>query len=64
MTAFVMVFNHPYHATTDADGRYRIDNIPTGRYTVTAWHEGTVRDTRTVTIPSAAGPTDLDLLVQ
>ncbi len=64
MSAFVMVFNHPYHATTDADGRYRIDNIPTGRYTVTAWHEGTVRDTRTVTIPSAAGPTDLDLLVQ
>ena len=64
MSAFVLVFNHPYHATTDAEGRYRIDNIPAGTYTVTAWHEGVVRDTRTVTIPSAAGPIDQDLLVQ
>ena len=26
MSAFVLVFNHPYFATTDAEGRYRIDN--------------------------------------
>jgi hypothetical protein len=64
MSAFVLVFNHPYHTTTDAEGRYRIDKIPPGTYTVAAWHEGAVRDTKTVTIPSAAGPTDLDLLVQ
>ena len=65
MSAFVLVFNHPYHTTTDSDGRYRIDNIPPGTYTVTAWHEGDASATRgSVTIPSAAGLVDLDLLVQ
>jgi hypothetical protein len=63
MSAFVLVFNHPFHATADADGRYRIDNIPAGTYTVKAWHEGTERGARMVTIPPA-GTVDLDLLVQ
>ena len=50
MSAFIVVFNHRYFATTDADGRYRIDGIPPGTYSVTAWHEGANRDTRSVTI--------------
>src|SRR5256885_9303531 len=32
MSAFILVFSHPYFATTDTDGRYRIDNIPGGTY--------------------------------
>jgi plastocyanin len=64
MNAFVVVFNHPYHALTDDEGRYRLDNIPAGTYPVTAWHEGTARDTRSVTIPPGGGIVDLDLLVQ
>ena len=64
MNAFVVVFNHPYHALTDDDGRYRIDNIPAGTYGVTAWHEGSARDMRSVTIPPGGGVIDLDLLVQ
>ena len=64
MSAFVLVFNHPFHDTTDADGRYRIDNIPPGTYTVTAWHEGASRDSRSVTIPPSGGIVDLDLLVR
>ena len=36
-------------------GRYRIDNIPPGTYTVTAWHEGAARDTRSITIPAGGG---------
>jgi len=64
MNAFVVVFNHPYHALTDDEGRYRIDNIPAGTYPVIAWHEGTARDTRSVTIPPGGGIVDLDLLVQ
>ena len=64
MSAFVLVFSHPYYATTESDGRYRIDNLPPGTYTVSAWHEGAVRDTRPVTIPAQGGPVDLDFAVR
>jgi hypothetical protein len=64
MSAFVLVFNHPYFATTDGDGRYRIDNLPPGTYSVAAWHEGDTRDSRTITIPGQGGPVDLDFVVQ
>ena len=64
MSAFVLVFSHPYYAKAETDGRYRIDNIPPGTYTVSAWHEGEARDTRTVTIPAQGGDVDLDFVVQ
>ncbi len=63
MSAFILVFSHRYFATTQADGRYRIDNIPTGTYTVVAWHDGAERETRTVTIPDG-GNVELDFVVQ
>ena len=40
MNAFILVFAHPYFAMTDSDGRYRIDNVPPGNYSVIAWNEG------------------------
>lgn len=64
MSAFVLVFNHPFHTTTSDDGRYRLDNVPPGTYTVTVWHEGQSRDSRSVTVPASGGVFDVDLLVQ
>jgi hypothetical protein len=64
MSAFVLVFNHPFHTTTGDDGRYRLDNVPPGTYTVTVWHEGASRDSRSVTVPPGGGIVDVDLLVQ
>jgi hypothetical protein len=37
---WIHVFEHPYHAVTGRDGRYRIDGIPEGTYRVRLWHEG------------------------
>lgn len=64
MSAFVLVFSHPYYSTSETDGRYRIDNIPPGSYTVTVWHEGQTRDSRTVVIPPAGGLVEQDFVVQ
>ena len=64
MSAFVLVFTHPYYAKAEGDGRYRIDNLPPGTYTVSTWHEGEVHETKTVTVPSQGGDVDLDFTVQ
>ena len=39
MQAYVGVLDHPYFATSGADGSYTIENLPAGTYTVTTWHE-------------------------
>ena len=51
MSAFVLVFAHRFFAVTDDRGRYRIDQVPPGTYTVAAWYEGAIREARSVTIP-------------
>jgi len=40
MNAFILVFSHRFFAMTDADGRYRIADVPPGRYNLIAWNEG------------------------
>jgi plastocyanin len=39
MRAFVIVSDHPHFATTEEDGRFRIDNVPVGTYELQLWHE-------------------------
>ncbi len=62
MSAFVVVFNHPYFRVTDAEGRFRIDNVPPGTYTVVGWYEGEARTQRSVTV-TAGAVADLELVV-
>jgi hypothetical protein len=59
MNAFILVFSHPFFAVTDTEGRYRIDRVPRGTYSVIAWQEGTASDPRQVTLPEG-GTTELD----
>jgi plastocyanin len=42
MRAWIVVRDNPYFAVTDDHGHFRIDEIPPGRYRLTAWHEGWV----------------------
>lgn len=39
MEAYVLVKDHPYVALTDADGKYKIENLPVGEHTFRIWHE-------------------------
>jgi plastocyanin len=39
MSAYILVFSHPYFAVTDADGRYAISNVPAGSYRLMVWSE-------------------------
>jgi plastocyanin len=62
MSAFVLVFNHPFYDVADGDGRFRIDNVPAGTYNVIAWYEGETRANRSVSV-AAGGVVDLDFVV-
>lgn len=37
--AYLVVTPHPFVAITDADGEFRFDGVPVGRYTLLVWHE-------------------------
>lgn len=38
MAAWVVVVPTPYFSTSDEDGTFRIEGVPSGRYRVTLWH--------------------------
>ena len=50
MSGYVVVSPTPYFATTDKLGDYKIENVPDGSYTVTAWHEGAKNQSKPVTV--------------
>jgi hypothetical protein len=54
MNAFILAFTHPFFALTDAEGRYRIDNVPPGSYHIVAWNEGLAGDPKPVVVPEGA----------
>jgi plastocyanin len=59
MNAFILVFSHTFFALTDPDGRYRLDNVPPGSYSVIAWHEGILSSPKPAAV-SADGAAELD----
>ena len=54
MSAFILVFSHPFFSVTDATGRYRIDDVPPGSYTLVAWNEGVSSTSRVVVVPDGS----------
>ncbi len=38
MTAYVRIFDHPYYALTDADGKFEIKLAPTGKFNLFVYH--------------------------
>ena len=64
MSAFILVFNHRYFAVTGPDGRYQIGRVPPGRYTLVAWNEGSIRESRPIVMPEDIGIVEADFLVR
>ncbi len=50
MSGYVVVAPSPYFAETDASGNYKIANVPDGKYTATAWHEGAKQQSKPVDV--------------
>jgi plastocyanin len=50
MNAYILVFNHPFFAMTEDDGRYTMPSVPAGSYTLVVWSELGKADGRKVTV--------------
>ena len=53
MQAWFKVVNNPYYAIVGADGSFSIDQIPAGKYNVTAWHPVLGAKTQEVTLSTS-----------
>ncbi len=59
MSGYIVVSPTPYFAETDAAGNYKIENIPDGKYTIVAWHDG-MKQTKSVDV-AGTGKADFAL---
>jgi len=50
MNAYAGVVAHPFFAVTGANGSFEIKGLPSGTYTIEAWHEQLGTQTQTVTV--------------
>jgi hypothetical protein len=50
MNAYVGVLEHPYFAVTDTEGKFELNTLPAGSYTIEAWHERLGAQTQMVTV--------------
>ena len=52
MTAWLIVQDNPYYAITDENGKYKIEGVPPGAYTLKAWQESLGNVKQEVTVKS------------
>ena len=62
MGAWIGVFDHPWFAVTGEDGKFRIDHVPPGRYTLVAWQEVLPQQEQQIVV--GASPTEADFTFQ
>jgi plastocyanin len=60
MSAWILVFAHRYFALADDEGRYRLEGVPPGTYTVVAWNEAAPQASERVVIAEGGGDTEVN----
>jgi len=63
MSAYILVFAHRFFAVTDAEGRFRLEGVPLGSYTLALWNDGSVRARRELRVEADA-VVELDLALE
>jgi len=61
MEADARIVWNPYYAITGADGSFKIDGIPAGKYKVTAWQPYVGESSQEVTVAAGAAKADFTL---
>jgi len=61
--AYIAVFDHPYFAVTGPDGKFSIDGIPPGRYTLATWHERTGKHEQPIEV-AAGGAVKAEVVLE
>ena len=61
MFAYATVVDQPYFAVTDAEGKFKIANVPAGKYTVEAAHRKAGTATQEVEIKADGGKAEFTL---
>lgn len=62
MEGFIVVLQNPFFAVTTKDGRYEIDNVPPGTYTLGVWHAKVKAQPKPVTV-DAGKPATVDFVL-
>jgi plastocyanin len=62
MRGWVVVARHAFYTITDAQGRFKLDKVPPGQYTIRLWHERLGEATKSVTVTSGpVAPTTIEM---
>jgi len=54
MSAYILIFDHPFFAVSDVAGRYAIRDIPAGTYALSVWSELGRAASRRITVTADA----------
>ena len=52
MGGWMVVEDHPYYVLTDANGAFKLTDVPPGEYEIKVWHEKLGEQTQKVTVPA------------
>jgi len=61
MKSWFVITEHPFVAVTDADGSFKIENVPAGTYTIKVWHEVLGESEQEITVKEGDNKVDFSL---